>query len=247
MLEDMKRQKQRPQLPPNPQIADAAHLQNKMSGILEKADMSETEKAQKYGETLFKLQNSLQKAHSKPLQITQPKTENPEQPIALHDRILQSVPKTMQRKAELLLNMIKDNDNITWNEHGVVSYKGKRIAGSNIIDLINDSLRQRKGIEPRGWETFTKALYESNVPQEVVGNQARWRWMQKHTIDDTGSESEYSTPKKATPAQKVRKIPTPYMRPQEKERLKQFYEKELSTPIKKEPGSMKAQSWETWG
>ena len=52
--------------------------------------------------------------------------------------------------------MIKDIHNLTWNEQGAVSYKGKRIHGSNIINLINDAIRQRKGVEPRGWKTFSK-------------------------------------------------------------------------------------------
>ena len=46
--------------------------------------------------------------------------------------------------------MIKNNNNLTWDEQGVVSYKGKRIHGSNFIDRINDAIRQRKGVEPRG-------------------------------------------------------------------------------------------------
>ena len=35
--------------------------------------------------------------------------------VALHDQILQSVPKTMKRKADLLLGMIEDNNNLTWD------------------------------------------------------------------------------------------------------------------------------------
>ena len=52
VLETMKwwrdKQYQKPILPPNPQI-------------LQKTDLSEAKKAQKYGETLFNLQNSLEK------------------------------------------------------------------------------------------------------------------------------------------------------------------------------------------
>ena len=130
-----------------------------------------------------------------------PKTTNTDQTqtasVALHDQILQSVPKTMQIKAELLLGMIKNNNNLTWNEQGIVSYKGKRIHGSNIIDLINDAIRQRKGVEPRGWKTFSKALHESNIPQEVIGNSSRWKWMQKSHDTSDGEESDrfFYTPK----------------------------------------------------
>ena len=119
---------------------------------------------------------------------------------ALHDQILQSVPKTMKRKAELLLSMIKDNSNSTWDEQGVVSYKGKRIHGSNIIDFINDAIRQRKVVEPRRWKTFSKALHESNIPDEVISNSSRCKWMQKSHDTSEGEESDslFYKPKSVT-------------------------------------------------
>ena len=250
VLETMKwwkdKQYQKPILPPNPQAVDASHLLKDMNQILQKTDLSEAEKAQKYGETLFKLQHSLEKTKKTPsIDSPQPTDQSPST-VALHDQILQSVPKTMQRKAELLLGMIKNNNNLTWDEQGVVSYKGKRIHGSNIIDLINDTIRQRKGVEPRGWKTFSKALHESNIPQEVIGNPSRWKWMQTNTSD--GEESDRFTPKSVQKS--VRKsLKTPYMRPEERERMKQFYVKELLTPpstIKKTPSRKIHQSWEAW-
>ena len=187
------------------------------------------------------------KKQKKPPSIDSPQpTDQPPSTVALHDQILQSVPKTMQRKAELLLGMIKNNNNLTWDEQGVVSYKGKRIHGSNIIDLINDTIRQRKGVEPRGWKTFSKALHESNIPEEVIGIPSRWKWMQTNTSD--GEESDRFTPKSVRKS--VRKsLKTPYMRPEERERMKQFYVKELLTPpstIKKTPSRKIHQSWEAW-
>ena len=208
ILETMKwwrvKQYQKPILPPNPQAVDASHLLKDMNQILQKTDLSEAEKAQKYGETLFKLQNTLAKTKKPPSMLSStdsPQTTNKDQTktasVALHDQILQSLPKTMQRKAELLLGMIKNNNNLTWDEQGVVSYKGKRIHGSNIIDLINDAIRQTKGVEPRGWKTFSKALHESNIPQEVIGNSSRCKWMQKSHDTRDGEESDrfFYTPK----------------------------------------------------
>ena len=253
VLETMKwwkdKQYQKPILPPNPQAVDASYLLKDMNQILQKTDLSEAEKAQKYGETLFKLQHSLEKTKKPPSTISPQPTDQPPSTVALHDQILQSVPKTMQRKAELLLGMIKNNNNLTWDEQGVVSYKGKRIHGSNIIDLINDTIRQRKGVEPRGWETFSKALHESNIPQEVVGNPSRWKWMQTNTGD--GEESDRFTPKSVQKSvrKRMESLKTPYMRPEERERMKQFYVKELLTPpstIKKTPSRKIHQSWEAW-
>ena len=71
-----------------------------------------------------------------------------------------------------------------------MSYKGNRIHGSNIIDLINDAIRQRKGVEARDWKTFSKALPESNIPQEIIGNSSRWKWMQKSQDTGDGEESD---------------------------------------------------------
>ncbi len=48
-----------------------------------------------------------------------------------------------------------------------------------MVDLINDTLRRRKHFQPHGWQTFARALKETNVPQELVGHQERWNWMQQ--------------------------------------------------------------------
>lgn len=258
LLEEIKRikaeQMQNPRLPPNPQVTDVAQQQSKMHDILENSTLSESEKAQRYGETLFKLQNSLEKVkvpgNNIPLDYNQKAVSD-----TMQDRILQSVPKTMQRKASLLLDMLKDNNNLTWNNQGVVTYKGTQIPGSNIIDLINDTLRQRKGVQPKGWETFSKVLNETNVPQEVVGNLARWRWMHKHddsNHSDSENEVSFSTPRISTrkASKRIKSLSqvqkaSPYSDPVEKERLKQYYTQELLTPpstVKKSTPSIKKRS-----
>jgi len=55
-----------------------------------------------------------------------------------------------------------------WDHQGVLKYQGKPVAGSNVIDLVNDVIRQRKRSKPKGWEQFAKGLRDIN--QEVVGN-----------------------------------------------------------------------------
>ena len=56
---------------------------------------------------------------------------------------------------------------------------GQPIPGLNIIDLVNDVLRQRKGIEPTGWQPFAEGLKAMNVPQDFVGNNKKWEWMHR--------------------------------------------------------------------
>ena len=85
----------------------------------------------------------------------------------------------------------------------------------------------------------------------MIGNASRWKWMQTNTSD--GEESDRFTPKsvKKSVRKRMEKIKekTPYMRPEERERMKQFYVKELLTPpstIKKTPSRKILQSWEAW-
>ena len=82
---------------------------------------------------------------------------------------MDSVPTTMKKKARLLMSMLQDHPNLSWDEDGKVKMYGQPIPGSNIIDLVNDVLRQRKGIEPTGWQPFAKRLKAMNVPQDFVG------------------------------------------------------------------------------
>ena len=117
-------------------------------------------KSQKYGETL----NKFKLAHKKALQKIQPA---PTVPVPkgknIQDRILESVPLSYRRKAEQLLSWLEKNSKITWDEEGRVKVYGKIIAISNIVDLINDTVRGRKKSEPSGWQTFAQNLKESNT------------------------------------------------------------------------------------
>ena len=81
---------------------------------------------------------------------------------------MDSVPTTMKKTARLLMSMLQDHPNLSWDEDGTVKMYGQPIPDSNIIDLVNDVLRQRKGIEPTGWQPFAEGLKTMNVPQDFV-------------------------------------------------------------------------------
>ena len=51
--------------------------------------------------------------------------------------------------------------------------KGRSVPSTNIVDLVNDSLRQRKNFNPAGWELFSKVLGHLNVPEGIVRNENR--------------------------------------------------------------------------
>lgn len=191
--EEMNRWKreQRPRLPPDPKVVHTVSLQKDLSSVLGDEDMSEAEKSQKYGETLHKFKL----AHKKALQETKPQLPPTvlQKDKNIRDRILESVPLSYRRKAEQILSWLGKNSKLTWEEDGTVKLYGKPIAGSNIVDLINDALRERKKSEPAGWQTFAQTLKESNVPRDYVGNKKRWEYMQGQEEDE--DEELFGTPR----------------------------------------------------
>ena len=56
--------------------------------------------------------------------------------------VMDTVPKTMQTKARRLIDHLKRD--ITWTAHGELIHEGVPVAGSNVVDLVNDLLRMRK-------------------------------------------------------------------------------------------------------
>ena len=86
---------------------------------------------------------------------------------AIEEEILESVPKTMKTKAELLVRKMKSE----------LKYKGETVRGSNVVDLVNDVLRKRKYFNPQGWETFGETLREANVPQDLIGHEDHWKYI----------------------------------------------------------------------
>jgi hypothetical protein len=62
---------------------------------------------------------------------------------ALEREVLESVPKLMAHKAALLLRRLKGNPDIDWDESGQLIVKGVKVKRTNVVDLVNDVLRQR--------------------------------------------------------------------------------------------------------
>ena len=81
---------------------------------------------------------------------------------------------------------------VNWNAQGQVSYRGRSIPNSNIVDLVSNTMRMksRKSLpQPAGMVEFAQALKESNTPNEYVQNPDVIKAMQK--------PGKFSTPKSA--------------------------------------------------
>ena len=77
----------------------------------------------------------------------------------------------IQNRAKLLIQKLKDHsDVISWNDNGQLVSEGSIVPNSNIVDLVNDVMRIRKGFNPEHSNTFAKALAKFNVPEDYVRN-----------------------------------------------------------------------------
>ena len=83
-----------------------------------------------------------------------------------------------RKKANELYNILKNSPGVTWDDTGRVSINGRFIPGSNLTDLFNDVIRQRRSSSPVGWEAFVSVLATLNIPKEYIGNEKRWAYIQ---------------------------------------------------------------------
>ncbi len=171
-----------------PSIVDTTlhKLDQDMQDVLNRKDISSEQKLDQYNETLQKYLMYTQKKEPMKIQLLQQNpdlataaVENKDSPTEsqLESEIIETAPKLLQTKAKLLLKRLRNDPNISWNNRGELVYKGDTVQNTNINDLVQDALRSRKHYVPRGWQTFATALRESNVPQDLIGNQERWQYM----------------------------------------------------------------------
>ena len=165
----------------SPNLRKYYEARQEMNDWLEKDDMPEDTKATMYAPQLQRvnqLKNQVFRPEPSPVEmITQTKqtitseSDTSEQPSATDKRIIDSVPKTMQNRAKLLIWKLKDHsDVISWNDNGQLVLEGSIISNTNIVDLVNDVMRKRKGFNPEHSNTFAKALAKINVPEDYVRN-----------------------------------------------------------------------------
>lgn len=88
--------------------------------------------------------------------------------------IIESVPKTYRYKAHTLLKYLLDApaSKIAWDKQGLVTINGAVVTGSNISDLINDTIRERKTVKAIGRVQFARLLHDINIPPALIGNRS---------------------------------------------------------------------------
>lgn len=186
LLENLQAQQQISHMP---MVKAMSFLDQDMEEVLSRHDLGTDEKVKRYNQVLQRYVNYEDKRkgmEQAPIQMqmvgSPPATAAPHEsvmtPDPIEEEVLGSVPKTMKKKAELLLQRMKTSPSMQWTEKGELVYKDKVVPNTNVADLVNDALRRRKRFEPHGWQTFARALKETNVPQDLIGHEERWKWMQ---------------------------------------------------------------------
>ena len=181
-----------PIIQPETQVIDMTvkSLDEGLRKILDAPNMAEDEKAKLYSHYLGQYIAMKKKQTHLYRGVVQPETSPPLQDMesskpsvsqaqaeAIRDEVIRSIPKPMRKQGELLLERISRDPEMGWNQRGELVVSGNTIPNSNMVDLVNDLLRKRKGVDPPGWKALARQLYKSNVPQDMVRNVERWNFM----------------------------------------------------------------------
>ncbi|CAH3118604.1 unnamed protein product, partial [Porites lobata] len=134
-----------------------------LGDILESKQLGDEEKAKLYNQVLQRYLTYYDQRKGQPLHVklTTPKTTETPKPA---------------ENAESTEEASPDNSLPTAVEEEVMKkllYENKPIPGSHVVDLVNDTLRHRKGFEPVGWSVFARGLARMNVPENLVRNPQR--------------------------------------------------------------------------
>ena len=170
-----------------PLTALVNQLDSEMNNLLKRQDMTQDEKVKLYDQTLQRYLTYYDKrmrkpvrvsmVHPEPVETEEIEEELPEEsepPGEIENDILESVPATMKSRAlQLVKNLKANKDVVDWNDHGQMVFEGRTIPATNVIDLVNDTLRQRKNFNPAGWQLFAKALGRPNVTEAIIRNEER--------------------------------------------------------------------------
>lgn len=177
-------------------------LDQSMMDVIDRVDLSDTEKVDLYNRTLTEYQsnNSSTIPNKPPTRGSSDGSEAKE---------LIGIPQTYRGKAKDLLSLLRGEDNINWTENGIVSIKGETIPSSNITDLVRRAVSPRNLItleNLNGWDIFESFLRQDvNIPRSIVSlNNAGTSVINQ--MRNTGRRESIGTVKKRKPTVKTTRL-----------------------------------------
>lgn len=146
-------------------------IDDDMSHVLNSSVLSDKEKWTQYQQLL---QRYLGFQHQTSVKSTDDIASDKSKTRGVNNQtIISTVPPTLKRKCELLLQFLESQqikDRISWDRRGEVTIDNVQVPSSNIIDLVNDIVRNRKNAQSVGREYFSWFLRDNAVPLEYIGN-----------------------------------------------------------------------------
>ena len=89
------------------------------------------------------------------------------------EEILENIPKSYRKYAHLLMKHLFRKampDRINWDEHVIMTIDGNVVKDSNITDLLNGAMHERKTMKAVDRNQFARLLHVLNIPSALVRN-----------------------------------------------------------------------------
>ena len=109
---------ERPKPPVEQRVKVMDTLDKKMQTILEREELSADKRLKLYDQSFTRYLNVYDEYRPRPVAVA---------PEPVKQDLIESVPKTMKAKVQLLLKKMKSSPDISWNEKGELKYKGETV------------------------------------------------------------------------------------------------------------------------
>lgn len=191
-----------------PQAGSVNTMDLDMTNIMKQKNLSDFEKWSKYSQILQRYLKKMQDtrepikiplventAEEMPLPMTSPEPELPplHPELSIVDKVVNSfnAQGPLRKRAVTLIGILLSSPDISWDAAGRVTIKNISIPGANIVNLLNDVIRSKRGSAPQGWEQFATLLYALDIPRDIIGNKNRWDYilrLQREVPNTLGSD-----------------------------------------------------------
>ncbi|GFO27008.1 hypothetical protein PoB_005351300 [Plakobranchus ocellatus] len=107
--------------------------------------VSDYDKLQRYREVLTRYLHLVDNYRNRPIgrvEISEPRNSH-ERKEDITNEVVDSLPKPLKKKGELLLRRLRAISDLDWNRRGEIKYNCHWIQSSNLKDLVSEALRHK--------------------------------------------------------------------------------------------------------
>lgn len=87
----------------------------------------------------------------------------------MNEKIISTIPSSYKRKAKGLIDFINMSSNISYDASGQIKYKEAAIPNSNIIDIVNSMVRNKKTLpNNESYHKVREILISEGIPKKLI-------------------------------------------------------------------------------